>query len=186
MSWMQFAITLIIPNASKTNVYFPCYKLPFKQPINDQFLQIISRDIAKFCTCEAIDAEKDLDLDLPNLLPAAVSHFSTTTTSQSNLLRVLGRWGISCVIEFLHGGRPPWGRKKLPQNDLSLTCIPSLRGSHSVAGSRNSGAVWTTFLPVTPGRNGELDAVRYVPKQLLRRMKSLSSTISTVQIDDLL
>lgn len=56
------------------------------------------------------------------------------------------RLGISCVIEFLHGGKPLFALRYCPYRLLNLTCIPlSDIGSHSADESNFSGKVWNTL-----------------------------------------
>ncbi|ESQ32640.1 hypothetical protein EUTSA_v10005191mg [Eutrema salsugineum] len=55
-------------------------------------------------------------------------------------------------------------------------------GSHSVDESSLRGSVCVTFLPVMPRNIGTFEAVRYLPKQLFRRITFASSTISTVHL----
>ena len=64
-------------------------------------------------------AEHDLDLSnvksecvrLWFLRAAGIGRVSTTSTSHKILLYVVLKCGMSCVIQFLQGGTPPFGRK---------------------------------------------------------------------------
>lgn len=56
------------------------------------------------------------------------------------------RLGISCVIEFLHGGTPLFALRYCPYRLLNRTCIPSSDiGSHSADESNFPGRVWSTL-----------------------------------------
>lgn len=67
----------------------------------------------------------DADLEKMGLLGSGGGGFSSLIWSTSTFHKihscVADRCGISCVIEFLHGGNPPFALRKCPYLDLNLT-----------------------------------------------------------------
>lgn len=107
---------------------------------------------------EANDSQFDKD---------SKSNISTISTPQRTQSCVAVRCGTSWVMEFRHGGVPPFALRNFPSLVRNFTSNPEVTGSHSMQRSLFSDddalvLVCTTFLPVKPNKKGSSEAVRYL------------------------